>query len=519
MQTTMAMLYDGLAKKAICERCAYYDKDMWISHVSLVGQCEAHSPHGLVLIVSAEDTEGLVRANALVGPSRIVVVGNSEQDCAISVLRPTSVDAVLTFAEEALGVYRNWGHDLAEMVFQDQPVEALLEKAHDLFRNPLIVLDRALRVKACTTHDVMHDDMWTPLDHHGEMFEGPAEAPGFAEFLDTLSRNRVVSDYQMFNGIRIASCRTREIGDDFLFVCLIQKKRPITDGDVEALKYLGEMIGILVKTKVGYENEDIGLNGLLIDGFRGHLANPVELANRLRAVGLQLRERMLVIRIVSERGRLNDRQAHRFIDDVEHNFPLGHGFLFEEGLVFFSTYDEGKGMNGADYRKLKTFLTGRDLVAGVGEGSSSDMPLREVYQKALYALSIGRKVFSGSNLLFFEDCREYYLYEVCAEEGNDEFFVHPAVKAMESIEGKAKTPLSKVLRHLSFNRGNRTKTAQELFIQRNTLQSRIREIERLCAIDLSDPQTISHIRQSYELLDYLSAMKVSSEADQMGGRK
>ncbi|MEI3377248.1 MAG: helix-turn-helix domain-containing protein [Coriobacteriales bacterium] len=519
MQTTMAMLYDGLAKKAACDKCAYYDKDMWISHVALVGQCEARSPHGLVLIVSAGDTEGLARANALVGPSRIVIVGDSERDCAIRIPRPIPADAVLVFAEEALGVYRNWGHDLSEMVFQDQSVEALLEKAHDLFRNPLIVLDRALRVKARTAHDVMHDDMWTPLDHHGEMFEGPAEAPGFADFLDTLNRNRVVSDYHMFNGIRIASCRTREIGDDFLFVCLIQKKRPITDGDVEALKYLSEMVGILVKTKVGYENEDIGLNGLLIDGFKGRLVNPVELANRLRAVGLRLRERMLVIRIVSERGRLNDRQAHRFIDEIEHNFPLGHGFFYEEGLVFFSTFDEGKGMNGADYRKLKTFLVGRGLVAGAGEESSSDVPLREAYQKALYALSIGRKVFPGSHLLFFEDCREYYLYEVCAEEGGDEFFVHPAVGVTASVGGKAKTPLSEVLRRLSFNRGNRTKTAQELFIQRNTLQARIREIEELCSIDLSDPQTVSHIRQSYELLDYLSATEVSHKPSQTGGRR
>lgn len=505
MQVTMAMLYDSLEEHAVCEKGSAYDGEASVSLLAVVEPDMSDPSSSVVLVVDSDDADAFERARSLVGSHRVISVGRVKRDCAIQVRDPHDVKAVLVLAEEALARYRKWAHELTEIVLQNEPLEALLDKAHDLFRNPIVVHDRALRVRARTTRDVMHDEMWNPLDHHEEMFQGVAEAPGFQEFVDVLTSDRIVSDFRMFNGIRIAACRTRNIGDDYLFVSLIQKKRVITDGDVSALKYLCELVGILVKTELDGETEDIGLNGLLMDSFEGSITSPVELANRFRTVGLPLKDQLLVLRLMTRKGRLNDRQAHRFADDIMHNFPLDHGFLYEGGLVFFSTFDAGKGMNRTDYRRLRTFLEDRNLIAGVGEETSVDVPLREAYQKALYALAIGRRVYPEECLFFFEDLRAYYLYEVCAREGNEDMFVHPAVSLTARIERKSKISWHEVLRRLANNHGNRAKTARELFIQRNTLQARIKEIERFCDIDLSDPQTILHIKQSFELLDYLSS--------------
>lgn len=505
MQVTMAMLYDGFEERAVCEKGSAYDGETDVSLLTIAEPSMRELLLETTLIVDANDEETFERACSLFGAHHVISVGRTSQACAIQVLDPLALKTVHLFAEEIVARYRKWAYELTEIVLQNDSLEVLLDKAHDLFRNPLVVHDRALRVRARTTQDVMHDEMWNPLDPHEEMFEGYAEAPGFEEFVNTLKSDRVVSDFRMFNGIRVAACRTREIGDNFLFVSLIQKKRIITEGDVCALKYLCELVGVLVKTELVGETEDIGLNGLLMDGFEGNITSPVELANRFRAVSLPLKKRLLVIRLTTRKGRLNDRQAHHFVDDIMHNFPLDHGFPYADGLVFFSTFDVGKGMNNIDYRRLRTFVQDRNLIAGVGEESSVGVPLRETYQKALYALVIGRKVFPESCLFFFEDLRAFYLYEVCAREGNEDMFIHPAIARTARAERKSKTSLQEVLRRLVKNHGNRAKTARELFIQRNTLQARIKEIERLCGIDLSDPQTILHIKQSFELLDYLSS--------------
>ncbi|MEI3231917.1 MAG: helix-turn-helix domain-containing protein [Gordonibacter pamelaeae] len=66
---------------------------------------------------------------------------------------------------------------------------------------------------------------------------------------------------------------------------------------------------------------------------------------------------------------------------------------------------------------------------------------------------------------------------------------------------ESKVPLYPVLM-FCLELGNRTNAARELYMQRNTLQARIRDIESLCGIDLSDPAVIAHVRHSVVLEEY-----------------
>ncbi len=507
MQTTMAMLFDGIKERYACEKGVCYVADMPVSSVGCHPSsiCGSAEEFGALHVVSSEETLRGMRdapqshGTILVSPVRPPHVSLY----ALHIVTADPIEEVASAIEVVLYRYRLWFHDVANAVLTGASLDALVEHAHSLLGNPIIVLDRALRVAARTKSDTMNDDMWNPLDHHSEMFMKPMEAPGFAEFLSIMSQAHAVSDFRMFNGVQLAACRTYEIEGDFLVVCLVQKNRPITDGDWGLLAFVAEMVGIVAKTSVSLGEEEIGLNGLLIDGFTGRITNPIELANRFGAVGLKIKEFNRIIVVTALTGSLNERRVHRLIKDIKVNYPIDHGLVFNGDLVLFSTYEDKHGMNGSDYRKFERFLAQQGLVAGVSEESPSPIQLQEMYQCACYAVRIGQKAFPDTPLVFFDDCRDRYLAEICAEEGNPDLFMHPAIAKLRALQGTGKAPLSDVLRSLARNWGNRTQTARDLYIQRNTLRTRIREIESFCGVDLSDAKEISHIRRSYALEAYV----------------
>ena len=111
-------------------------------------------------------------------------------------------------------------------------------------------------------------------------------------------------------------------------------------------------------------------------------------------------------------------------------------------------------------------------------------------------------MYPDRNLLFLEDCQPYWVYETCLQHGSADLYTHPALNILRDHDLRTGGSHLNLLKRLALNRGNKSITAEELYIQRNTLQSRLREIEVICRIDLSDSATLDHIRRSFILEGY-----------------
>lgn len=507
MKTTMALVFDGLNREYVCEKGVSYKADgIALSVYSLPTGDDGEFDDGVFVLDERDVLENVSTVDGV--PSKKIILvcppGYSPSVAyAIAVIADASASEIVGVVEDTLHRCQEWSNDLIACALEGSSLDELVARGHAALGNPMLVLDRALRVRACTADDVMDDEFWTPLDSNTQAFSGSADMPGFADFLKLFDKGRVVSDYVMANGERLAACRTRLIGEDFLFICLIEKNREVSDGDVALLELVCAMVEtFLVGASGNAAQEGIGYGGMLVDAFEGRLVSSIELGNRMRALGCNLKERARIIVSAPRKGCFNDRQAHRLMGDVSNNFPFGKCVYYEGFLVFFASYDGGKGPNASDFRRFGVFLENSSLIAGVSEDCPKTVPLRELYQTARHALNIGRKAMPDTSLFFFAECRRYYLYEVCSTEGDDDFYAHPSIKVVASHDRDSKNQLYPVLRCLALNGGNRTNTAKELYMQRNTLRSRIGDIESLCGIDLSDPSVIAHIRHSIVLEEY-----------------
>ena len=508
MRVTMSMLHDILAEQYAVTIGEAFDPHATVSMAFEFGNPTLQVKTDMVCVMSVEDYATNIE-ETLYRAERTVLVrrsdGPSSYSCSLCVTADKSPDYLVSHIEEGLCRYKRTLWQMSDMVFDGADIQDVVECSHALLGNPVIVQDRAMRVRARTLSDPMEDEMWTPLDSRVASFSMPGIPDGFQDFVEELEAKRELLDYEVFNGEKLFACRTKEIAGNYLMVILLQKNHPVTDGDIDVLRSLCYLVELSMKTSTGQYKEVIGYNGLLIDALEGRIINPVEFRNRMEALGHVIKPIARIMIAAPQKGRLNDRQASRLINDILNTFPFGRGVCYDGRLVFFASYDSAGQVCSTDFERFEQFLQNYKMIAALSEPRLLDCPVRNLYESAVLTLDVGRRVYPDRPLYFFEDCHPFWVYETCLKSGDADLYIHPALDTLRSYDLRNQSSLYKVLQLLARNRGNRSQTAKDLFIQRNTLQARIKEIELICKIDLSDSTEIDHIRRSFILDDYTRA--------------
>ena len=75
---------------------------------------------------------------------------------------------------------------------------------------------------------------------------------------------------------------------------------------------------------------------------------------------------------------------------------------------------------------------------------------------------------------------------------------------LEEYDKKHGTCYMETLRVLTENLGARKETAEALYLHRNTLSYRIRQIEQLTGYNLNDPQTLFQVQLAVKIYTYMN---------------
>ena len=146
------------------------------------------------------------------------------------------------------------------------------------------------------------------------------------------------------------------------------------------------------------------------------------------------------------------------------------------------------------YRKY-----GITLTAGVVSTVNSYLALGDAYNDAQDAIQIERINPQNRNIIFLEDAK---LEQALLHSQNNQYliqFCDAALTSLEQYDKRNNTDLLHTLEVLIDNMGVRTKTADALYLHRNTLLHRIQKIEQLTGRDLS---------RSKELTDLALALRM-----------
>lgn len=141
---------------------------------------------------------------------------------------------------------------------------------------------------------------------------------------------------------------------------------------------------------------------------------------------------------------------------------------------------------------------------GISLPFSNVETLQSHFREAVDAFETGLILDPDIHIYTFEDYGIYVMFRAVSEHEDLNRYLHPALPKLAEYDGEFGTNLEMTLHTYLKNSCSTTDTAKALYLHRNSVIYRLRRIEELCDVDLSDTDTRFRLRLSYAISNVIN---------------
>lgn len=265
----------------------------------------------------------------------------------------------------------------------------------------------------------------------------------------------------------------------------------------------------ILRLKSGSSRGPIIQTNILMDALSG--ATPAETTQRSKISGLKFGKYMRVFTICTAYTRAPDFYSQILFPELLNLLPNRPLFPYQSSLVGLLDTDEN-GTLPPDLSEILTeFAQKHHLIIGISNIFSNISRFAEYAEQARRALSFYDRVSTSSPFFFYLDYGLYIVLDRIHDEKLLAQCCHPALERLSQYDSKKGTELFETLRVYTECGFSKTRTAQVLFIHRNTINYRIQQIEQLCGIDLSSENLLFTLQLSFKLNSYRQSRLIGSK--------
>lgn len=152
------------------------------------------------------------------------------------------------------------------------------------------------------------------------------------------------------------------------------------------------------------------------------------------------------------------------------------------------------------HQKMAVFIRENNFRIGFSNCFQGISSLPEFYRQSAVALAYGEKKDATIWKHFFDEYVMDYIRDRCCSEISGQNLCAKEIRVLKDYDIRNNTEFCRTLQVYLENRQSPVKTAKELFIQRGTLNYRLKRIQHLTKIDFSDRKKIEYLMFSYLLL-------------------
>ncbi len=376
---------------------------------------------------------------------------------------------------------------------------ALAECAWKMGGKPVIIMDGSLRILALAPDEDYPDDAeWTHMRKYGfaslEGLRSLRESGDFSALLhheepqyydsDAFSNPTIVSSI-----VRGGMCAAR--------VCMTGQFEPLTPLDLKIVGMLASQMAVKIRSDPSMQ-EGIGSSpaySVLYDLLLGKKPDDRLIADVL---GGALGWDGGLYGVLAVPAAATDEISYKYYTGLLEHQTDCFCLHFGDGLAAVTHLPDATGKHALTAALLE-FLTENGLAGGMSYLFEDITQLREHYEQAMTALSYGG---GAPGLYAFADCAMRHMMN-CFPREQLRILVHPALAALREHDRTSGSELYETLRIYLENERSLVKTAQALFIHRNTLLYRLEKLRQLVELDLEDPELRLHLELSFRLMERL----------------
>ena len=384
---------------------------------------------------------------------------------------------------------------LLSMLAGNATLQQVVDEAYKILGNPVFVFDAGFALTAANWDVMSYDPEAKHFIENRYLSPKDMKAINFDHIHQRAMRSAqpVLVRNPNYQGDRIVA--RLEYGNKIVgHIVMTETNRPINGYDFKAVSVLRDVVVQLFQ-RDGFVRNSRGFHyeHLICDLLDGKIPLGQQLQERLAYVDFHFEALTYVV--VAELGRTPQFVNPSYIRSrFESLLPGSCSVLYNGQILLIVTRQEKEAITRREIAAFCKYCEEENLYCGMSNPFGSVVELPQFYRQALRALELGA---DRAGLYIYKDYASEHLAAVFCAKEKPETFCHPAIRMLVAYDRKQKTELAKTLYHFLRCERNVVKTAQEMYLHRNTLSYRMKKIEALTRLDLEDPDTRQYLMLSF----------------------
>ncbi|MPW27306.1 hypothetical protein GC105_16190 [Alkalibaculum sp. M08DMB] len=387
--------------------------------------------------------------------------------------------------------YNSWFDNLMHSILNNEPIGKMLNISAQVLKNPIALIDNTA---ACTAWsgsfpNDYHDEIWDDLFKHYyggtsicyNMFSSAKHyASGKIHFVakneSSIGREAVAVEIYAYNK------DTHPIG----FLGSTQVWSHFTAGQFSLLLKISWCLGNVVSIVNMFKREQVTLNLLRGKSIRENIVAYYVKQH------FGTKKKYFRVLVLDFKSIKNDEESRRdlanlyvtYTSRTERELKTNEiTVIYKRYLVIIFNDLFTKNDIIKKHQDMEDLFYLHDFVIGISEVFETYGKLKNYLEQAMAGIELGSVKDPSQETYYFRDYSIEYLYEKTKDIVDMNTFSHPMALRIYHYDKEHHTDYLKILGMYYFNNGNKLKTAEELYIHRNTLQYKLDAIKEILGID------------------------------------
>lgn len=486
-----------------------YDTEHMIHRVEIISPQTIYEEDTLYLTASAKNTSSvlplppsgcrcpLMTAEPVTGFVHMV-----------HITRQPSVTELYHFINDCLrleNLIESQSNQLYHALYRGKGLKDVVTLAEQFFNYPISVCDASYNM--IETSPLMQQMTYGMEQSQSHTYLSSGEVA-------SLKRNHVVD--QIYRSPKAFGVRTVDHPDNQWVFCAIRIQNVMTGyvavnmGDTDTTEYILRMTTILAdvcaiemqkhdffvtRTGMKYEN-------FLVDLLEGRFTDVNMISARLELLDRKFHKFFCVIVLSCTEPHDSDLFNKQQMNALRAAYPNSMSVVYKDAVVLFLNQKTPLNLSEEFTQKLLEFSSLNRMKAGISQPFVDILKIHDFYTQAVDALSLGERAHPDKVLHFATDLLPQYLLQ-SADTTGLAVGIHYHIHHLQGYDNEFHTEFIPTLRAYLENDRNATKAAAALHIHRSTFFYRIKKIEELLDISITDSHLLFLYELSFMIWDYL----------------
>lgn len=153
--------------------------------------------------------------------------------------------------------------------------------------------------------------------------------------------------------------------------------------------------------------------------------------------------------------------------------------------------------------QLRRLAAENGVLVGISNMFTRPERFAVYYRQAAQTAGFAKRQNNVSGVFLYSDCAFYLMLDGVEDKSMLEYAKHPLLSELEKYDAEKNTQLYDTLMTYTLTGFSKNRTAELMFLHRNTVNYRIQQISELYGLDFSDSALMFKLQYSFHVDSYL----------------